>query len=302
MSLITKETDKKRTRLTLWRRITQTLFVFLLNPYFFSFRQICFPVLNCWGCPISAFSCPIGALGQFFAHGVFPFIVLGSILIFGVIIGRMLCGWACPFGFLQDIIYKIPSRKVDIPALLNYGKYVILAVMVVLIPIFWGIDLTPDKTTPENFFFCNLCPGGTLEATIPLAIIDANITDEKADESSINTPDQRFTALSGGKNILVAFLKSPRFWILVLLLITFIFISRPFCRVFCPIGGIFALFNKVSFYKMFLNKTKCTECEVCYKVCPTVHKMYQHPNSAECIRCLDCEEKCPTEAIENKYF
>ena len=292
----------KISRINLWRRITQTVFVFLLNPYFFTFRQACFPVLNCWGCPVSAFACPIGALGQFFAHGVFPFIVLGTIVLFGALLGRMLCGWACPFGFLQDLLYKIPGRKLNLPSFLKYGKYAALVIMVILIPLFFGIDLTPGQTTGQDFFFCRLCPAGTLEAYMPLSIMsaDAKATDDPAAISQQFTDGQG----AGGQksSFWLMWLKSPRFWILVVFILLFVLISRPFCRAVCPIGAMFALLNKFSIYKMAIDKSKCTECEACYKICPSDIKVQDNPNSPECTRCLQCQDKCPTEAIENKYF
>ncbi len=92
MGSITTKPKKIKTRITLYRRLTQIFFIFLLNPYFFTARNICFPILNCWGCPIAAFACPIGAMGQFLALGIVPFLVLGTLILFGAIIGRMLCG------------------------------------------------------------------------------------------------------------------------------------------------------------------------------------------------------------------
>lgn len=294
----------KTSRINLWRRITQTAFVFLLNPAFlnsaFTFRQACFPVLNCWGCPIAAFSCPIGALGQFFAHGVFPFLVLGTIVFAGAVLGRMLCGWVCPFGFIQDLLYKIPLAKIKLPSWLNYGKYLTLFIMVILIPLFFGVGLTPGKTTAEDFFFCNLCPAGTLEAAIPNSIIAANAP-PSSDNASTAVVDPRF-AESSQQSLWLSFLKSPRIWILIVFLFLFILISRPFCRAVCPIGGMFALFNRFSIYKMAVDKNKCTECNLCYKICPTGTRAQASPNSPECIRCLACQPKCPETAIENQYF
>lgn len=323
---MTESTKKTKTRITLWRRLTQISFVFLLNPYFYSFRNTCFPILNCWGCPIAAFSCPIGAMGQFLANGVFPFIVLGTLIFFGVIIGRLLCGWVCPFGLLQDLMNKIPSPKINMPSFLSYGKYLTLLVMVLLIPIFFGVVMTPGETTPQDFFFCNFCPAGTLEASIPNSLIPkkpvepvetktaepetydpnpfnpSNAFSEPAPEKqAVTVRDERFNEVSDG-SIIITFVKSPRIWILVIFLMLFIMIRRPFCRGACPIGGIFALFNKLSFHKLKFVKDKCIDCQICYKTCPTSHKVYNSSNSPECIRCLECQKKCPTKAIENQYF
>jgi polyferredoxin len=272
-------------RINTLRRLIQFLFALIFNPYFFSLRNVCAPVLNCWGCPIAAFSCPIGALGQFCTNGVFPFLVLGILLFFGGILGRLVCGWACPFGLLQDLLYKIPSYKLNLPSFLKYGKYAILLIMVILIPLFFGIVTTPGKTTIQNFFFCNLCPAGTLEATLPAVLIPpaatpltttsaAPVQKDSSEETIIPATTNATTttnktqlsaslAAPSDENILLGLLKSTRIWIFIIFLIAFILISRPFCRSICPLGAIFAVLNKFSIYKISVDKTKCIECNVC---------------------------------------
>jgi len=305
-----------KSRIHLWRRLTQTVFVFLLNPYFLSLKQVCFPVLNCWACPLAAFGCPIGALSQFIAQGVFPFLVLGILIFAGAVLGRMFCGWVCPFGFIQELFHLIPSPKINLPGFMKYGKYLVLLIMVILIPLLFGIEATPGETTPEDFFFCNLCPAGTLEAFIPETIIpsetehetdEVDFGDEEFDEEEWFTDEDEGEKKNGAimlafSDTALAFLTSPRFWVLIILLVAFVFIKRPFCRVFCPLGAIFALFNKVSLHNMVLNKEKCAECNACYKQCPVDHKIYNNTTSPECIRCLECQKKCSTQAIENHYF
>lgn len=204
----------------------------------------------------------------------------------------------------------IPSPKINLPGFLRYGKYLVLLIMVILIPFFFGIGLTPEETTPEDFFFCNLCPAGTLEAFIPATLIPPEATDELEEvgledfvleDLEKETKDED-NLVSAGSKIIISLLKSPRVWILIILLAAFVFIRRLFCRVFCPLGAIFALFNKVSLYHMVLDKEKCTECNTCYKQCPVDHKIYTNAKSPECIRCLECQKKCPAEAVENQYF
>lgn len=324
---MTEKTKKPKSHVTLWRRLTQSAFLILLNPYFLTYRNICFPVLNCWGCPAAAFSCPIGAMGQFLAAGVFPFLVLGTIIFFGGLMGRMLCGWVCPFGFLQDLMHKIPSPKLSLPSFFKYGKYATLLIMVLFIPIFFGITVIPGKTTAQNFFFCNYCPAGSLEATLPAVIFPPASsagepsTPPEAEQAKTEPLDETITPATGdavtttnlaslsenlavpkSDNVILGLLKSPRIWILLTFLALFIMISRPFCRGVCPLGAMFALLNKFSAYKLNIDKDKCLDCKVCTKLCPVEHKVSISPNSPECIRCLECQKKCPKGAVENQYF
>ena len=67
-------------------------------------KEFCAPGLNCYSCPAAAFACPIGALQAVTGSRKSPisFYVFGLLLAFGVIFGRAVCGFLCPFGLLQE--------------------------------------------------------------------------------------------------------------------------------------------------------------------------------------------------------
>lgn len=81
--------------------------------------------------------------------------------------GRFVCGWLYPFGLIQDLLHKIPfPKKIKTfrgDNLLCNLKYVILAVFVILLPMFL-VDIMGQGAP----WFCKLlCPVGTLEGGIP---------------------------------------------------------------------------------------------------------------------------------------
>ena len=90
-----------------FQRIVQLISAVLLNGYAIGFAQgkiytgktkaFCVPVLNCYSCPGALGACPIGAL-QTALGGThhFPFYVLGSLMLFGILLGRLICGLLCP--------------------------------------------------------------------------------------------------------------------------------------------------------------------------------------------------------------
>ncbi len=271
------------------RRIVQILATFITNAYWlFPFgafgiytgklKSVCVPGLNCWSCPAAVGGCPIGAIQNFLAsirltlasgQYRFGFYVIGFLGIIGSLVGRMPCGWLCPFGFFQDLMHKIPSPKFGIWKPLTWLKYVVLALFVIILPLVVVDDFGFGST-----WFCKyICPAGTLEAGIPLLFL---------------RPDLR--ELVGG-------LFFNKLTILILLLIWMVMTSRPFCRTLCPLGAIYSLFNKVSLFTMRWDKEACTHCKACETVCPMGVRFYETPNSLECIRCLKCYQACKFDAI-----
>ena len=57
-------------------------------------KGLCVPGLNCYSCPGAVGACPIGALQNALAapdHRL-PFYLLGTLLAFGALLGRTVCG------------------------------------------------------------------------------------------------------------------------------------------------------------------------------------------------------------------
>ena len=236
-----------------------------------SLKSVCVPGLNCYSCPGAVGACPLGSL-QSSLSGVilhFPFYILGIIIIIGLLFGRLICGWACPFGLVQELFYKLPTPKIKLsPALqkLTLSKYLVTVLFLVVLPLayyYWdGIGIPA---------FCKfICPAGTLEAALPLAAVNARI------RSSLAT------------------LFFCKLGILLLTIIASTFIYRPFCRFLCPLGAIYSLFNKLSVYGIRVDMDKCIGCDKCLHNCPM---QCQRLGDRECIHCGSCANVCPTKAI-----
>ena len=86
------------------------------------------------------------------------------------------------------------------------------------------------------------------------------------------------------------------FWVKIAILITVVSFSalskRPFCRIICPLGAIFSLFNRVSIVRLAWSESLCTHCDKCTRICPMDISVYKDANNHNCIRCLDCSQ-CP---------
>ena len=146
-------------------------------------------------------------------------------------------------------------------------------VFVILLPL-----LVTNQLGMGDPFFCKyLCPQGVLEGALPLSVANAGI------RAALG---KLFTWKAG---ILIA---------VVLLSLMF---YRPFCKWICPLGAVYALFNKVSLLQMHIDTGKCVSCGKCAGVCKMDVDVVRHPNHTECIRCGACVKECPVEAISYKY-
>ena len=262
-------------------------------------KAFCVPVLNCYACPGALGSCPIGALQTVLGstRHRFPFYVLGSLMVFGIALGRLWCGFICPFGLIQDLLYKIPTRKLTVPRQidgpLRYVKYAVLAFLIVLLPL-----LATDQFGIGKPYFCQyLCPAGMLEGAAPLMLANRYLR-----------------SLAGA-------LFTWKMAVLLAVLISAVLIPRSFCRYLCPLGAFYGLFNRFSLYQMHLDGTRCTGCGTCERICPMAVRIPTAQSgkpaqaapaqstapapscaitSPECIRCGKCAGACPQGAIGHR--
>ena len=235
-----------------------------LDPFGLRMHGMCSPVLHCYACPLAAFACPIGVIAQLTAMHIFPFIAIGLLVIIGAAFGSLLCGWVCPFGFLQDLAAKVPTPRLELPKWTGYFRYVVLIIMVLAIPYFFGEG--------HWLFICRLCPAGALEAAVP------NMVSQIVAGQKISPPG------------------AIKLTILGLFLVTIFFVNRPWCRLLCPLGGVFSVFNRVSAFFLRIDTNKCNSCKQCHKLCEYGIEPDKTPNDTGCIRCLECT-KCGPDAI-----
>lgn len=265
----------------------QALWALLTNSYLIGFvqgkiykgnlKKLCVPGMNCYSCPGAVGSCPIGSLQAVIGswNFKFAFYVAGFLVFVGALVGRFVCGWLCPFGLIQDLLHKIPFpkklRTFRGDKLLRKLKYVILVVFVILLPMFL-VDVMGQGAP----YFCKLiCPVGTLEGGIPLALMN------KSMHSVLGW-------LYAWKNVL-----------LVATILLSIIIYRPFCKYICPLGAIYSVFNPISVFKYRVDESKCVSCGACSKSCKMGVDPVQNANHPECIRCGLCKKVCPTGAISS---
>lgn len=240
-------------------------------------KSVCVPGLNCYSCPGAVAACPLGSLQVSFGslkYGKLSFYVLGTLLLFGALMGRAICGFLCPFGLIQELLYKIPTPKIKksrITRELSVIKYAVLAIFVVALPIMYVIR---DGTAVPGF--CKyICPAGTLEGGLPILALNPQLRE-----------------MAGG-------LFGWKLGVLVVILIGSVFLFRLFCRFLCPLGAIYSFFNRTAPLGVRVAPHECTGCGACVRYCKLDVKQV---NDRECVRCGECARVCPTGAIDPRLF
>lgn len=236
-------------------------------------KSVCVPGLNCYSCPAASGACPIGSFQAVVGSSKFGFsyYITGFLILLGVLLGRFICGFLCPFGWLQELLHKIPSKKLSTKKLkpLTYLKYIILLLAVVLLP-----ALAVNDVGMGDPFFCKyICPQGVLEGAIPLSLVNEGI------RAALGT------------------LFVQKLFILLAVVALSILFYRPFCKWICPLGAFYALLNKISLLEIKMDEQKCISCGKCAASCKMDVDVRKTPNHAECIRCGKCITACPAEAL-----
>lgn len=233
-------------------------------------KNACVPGLNCYSCPGAVGSCPLGALQNALAASGTraPTYIFGIIILFGLLLGRTVCGFLCPVGLGQELLYKIKTPKLKksrATRVLSYFKYVLLIALVIVVPL---VYFAPG--------FCEfICPAGTFEGGVGLLS---------------NKTNRGLLAILGP-------LFTWKFMLLVLIVVGSIFVFRIFCRFLCPLGALYGFFCRIALLGVKLDKNKCTDCGLCIGVCKMDTKRV---GDHECIQCGECISVCPSKAISWK--
>jgi len=241
------------------------------------------PGLHCYSCPSSVLACPAGSLQSILAtpnfwgmlvtgrpDALIVFAILGFISFAGLLAGRFACGWFCPFGVFQEILYRIPLPKLRFQDSLRPAKFALLFILVLALPAF--LRSTPGGAGDP--WFCKIvCPAGTSLAGWPIVS-------------------------SSPGSYQLGFLFWWKTSIAILVLLWAVTVERPFCRALCPLGAAWGLLGKISLVRMHVSDS-CVRCGKCQSVCPMGIPLFENPQSTECIRCGRCTHICPVGAISH---
>jgi len=295
------------------RIIVQFLFFIFFSAAIFNLSSLplLLPIMWTWGLQGNIVGDAFTAI-QLMSSGwqvpqTFPWLAIASFLVVGVLIGKSLCGWICPFGFIQDLVNYVKAKKMEVSPKthddLKSVKYLVLGITLFITLTFSLAKFLKVHGNYERAMgifayapFTTVSPAETLFATLPKIV--RNFSNAVVEKPVLD-------ALAGILDL------PPLFWVQLFILIGVLvlaaYIPRGWCKYFCPHGAIMAILNKFSFIGLKREPVRCVkgECRECVKACPMQVRILEQPwekfSDPECIYCLKCVDVCPNKAIGLKY-
>ena len=239
-----------------------------------------------------------------FTFPIWLLLMVGIVLLMTIVLGRLFCGWLCPFGLYMDLATAVRKatriRYRTLPDKLNKAlhksRYVILLVFLFL-P-FALSSIIPERYSMALFFAGPFKPTKVLLGPlIPLIVPWSGLF--VFNEINFSFPYVQEITEYGGE----AF-GTYLSYVFVALTLTGAFVFRRFWCRFCPTGASVAIVNRFKGFKwapvVHLDKDeeKCTKCGICKRVCPLqVTEVYEQKGgkigTSMCMLCLRCVEMCP---------
>jgi len=287
------------------RKIIQFFCFVLFNAVVFGLGPwpILLPIVHSLGTPQKTVGDAFAVLQWMLHDLVFPWLPLAAFFLTAVFLGRALCGWACPFGFVQDLLGYVKIEHTEVSLRAHEGmakvKYVVLAVTLFIsgtlaLSLAAGIGRSYERALGVFALapFNALSPADTLFAILPRMVLDVRYAN----------PDSVLSE---------SFVVRPLLWtrlaIMAMVLILAVYVPRSWCRYLCPHAAALALLNQFSFLGLKRDPLKCTKagCRTCVEACPMKIRILELPwekfSDPECIYCLKCVEACTTKAIKPKF-
>jgi polyferredoxin len=249
-----------------------------------------------------------GAIFFLFSEPI-PLVYYLALFPLTIVLGRLYCGWFCPFGFLMDIIIQLKrilrSSYRFLPDRLNKNlhrlRYAMLLFFLLLPILLWWIDPPPNldfAVLMLQYLSGPFRPYSVLiDPVMPFVVPWASPF--LFDSIYFNYPYAQsiVTYVSGyfGQIVAIVFV--------CLTVVGSFFTRRVWCH-FCPTGSSLAVVNRFKGFKwapmLYIekNEEKCNDCEVCMRACPMqVKELHEQKdgkiNNSMCILCARCVESCP---------
>jgi len=225
---------------------------------------------------------------QFSLRVFLPLIfTLLSFMLFFVLLNKAFCGWLCPLGTLQELLYRLgrrlarPIHRIGVNKLgkLRAVKWIMLLGLVFILPLLAGMGVVPHAAGDA---YCQVCPSRIL----------TTLANGDTRQLALNTSDWSETFFSAIRSFFVGFI-----------IIAAVAVRQPFCRI-CPMLALHATLRRISLTRLVKNRQskRCDKCGICTLACPMeIQEIWKsHGHKAfhdDCTLCGRCAEYCPEDGL-----
>lgn len=180
-----------------------------------------------------------------------------TIMLLGILLGPVFCGFVCPFGFMQDLSSRLGKilgiKRRQMPK--KYQKLLVFTRYIIFLLV--GVS--------------------SVQIIFQLLGYDPRVNFLKIMESQVVSVGAIMT--------------------IIIFLIIGVFFKRPFCNYFCYEGAKYGVMGVARLFRIKRNESSCVNCKKCDKVCPMNIEISTNKkvNSLQCVNCYECVSCCPIE-------
>ena len=227
-----------------------------------------------------------------------------AVLMMTLLLGRVFCGFICPFGTIHHMVSHFKSSLKD-KQLLHANrkttsqrfKYAVL--VAIILSSLLGLNIA-GWMDPISFLFRSLA----------LAVIPGLGNGLAGFFGLLVTSDIKiFNLMSYGEMLVwpvfgFDFKAFQTGWIIGLLFLVILSLNRMrprfWCRTLCPLGALLGLFSGFSLLRLEKDLDRCTQCQKCVTGCQGAAEPIPGVDwqPAECLTCFNCFGSCPENALK----
>jgi MauM/NapG family ferredoxin protein len=202
-----------------------------------------------------------------------------AIVALTILLGRVFCGWICPFGTIHHFMGWLGQRSRPLKRRMEANRY------------------HPAQAVKYGILAALLAAALLPVGKMALATLQTGLLDPiPLVTRSFNFAVLSLGDLAAGRGVASRFysgagLIGALFLALVLLNLA---VPRFYCRFVCPLGALLGVVGRLSPWSIVTRRAKCIECGLCDLDCAGACNPVGPIRLSECMMCMNCLDDCPS--------
>lgn len=217
-------------------------------------------------------------------------VVLASLVVLTLLLGRIYCSVICPLGIMQDIFGWLGKKRKKYRYSWSPAKNVLRIVFlcIMAVAVFLGIGVVVSLLAPYSAY-------GRICANLLAPVWDAvnNVLAGIAESNG----SYAFYKVNVGIQSWIVF--GVAVATVVILAILAWRNGRTYCNTVCPVGTVLGFLSRFSLLSPVIDKSKCNSCGLCSRNCKAscIDGNNHRIDYSRCVACMDCIGTCAHHAI-----